>query len=52
MVSYTDHDFELEEYMDEAMKMPLSESEDYQGVREVLSVIHDAKIIKKSLSRK
>ncbi|GAB3331907.1 DUF1015 domain-containing protein [Marivirga atlantica] len=48
---YTDHDFELEEYMDEAMKMPLSESEDYQGVREVLSVIHDAKIIKKFIEK-
>jgi len=48
---YTDHDFELEAYMDEAMKMPLSESEDYQGVREVLSVIHDAKIIKKFIQK-
>ncbi len=48
---YTDHDFELEAYMDESMEMPLSESEDYQGVREVLSVIHDAKIIKRFIAK-
>lgn len=48
---YTDHDFELEAYMDESMKMPLSEMEDYQGVREVISVIHDAKIIKKFIAK-
>jgi len=48
---YTDHDFELEQYMDESMQMPLSETEDYQGVREVLSVIHDAKIIKKFIAK-
>lgn len=44
---YTDTDFELEGYMDESMLMPLSEIEDYQGVREVISVIHNAKIIKR-----
>lgn len=48
---YTDTDFELEAYMDESMLMPLSESEDYQGVREVISVIHDAKIIKKFIAK-
>lgn len=44
---YTDPDFELEKYMDEAMLAPLYESEDYQGVRDVLAIIHDASIIKK-----
>ena len=31
--------------MDESMKAPLYEAEDYQGVRDVLSVIHDQEII-------
>ena len=44
---YTDPSFELEKYMDESMKYPLYETEDYQGVRDVLSVIHDAYVIKR-----
>jgi uncharacterized protein (DUF1015 family) len=44
---YTDPDFELEKYMDEAMLAPLYESEDYQGVRDVLAVIHDVSVIEK-----
>jgi uncharacterized protein (DUF1015 family) len=44
---YTDADFELEKYMDEAMTNPLLETEDYQGVRDVLAVIHDAAVIQK-----
>ncbi len=44
---YTDENFELEKYMDEAMAMPLYETEDYQGVRDVLAVIQDAKVIQK-----
>ncbi|MCW5912626.1 MAG: DUF1015 domain-containing protein [Cyclobacteriaceae bacterium] len=44
---YTDADFELEKYMDEAMLAPLYESEDYQGVRDVLAVIHDVNVIQK-----
>lgn len=43
---YTDETFELEQYMDEAMSNPLYETEDYQGVRDVLGVIHDARVIK------
>jgi uncharacterized protein (DUF1015 family) len=43
---YTDAGFVLEKYMDEAINAPLLESEDYQGVRDVLGVIHDANIIK------
>jgi uncharacterized protein (DUF1015 family) len=48
---YTDPQFELEKYMDEAMASPLVETEDYQGVRDVLAVIHDAAIIKKFMQR-
>jgi uncharacterized protein (DUF1015 family) len=44
---YTDPHFELEQYMDESMQYPLYESEDYQGVRDCLSVIHDAKVIRR-----
>lgn len=44
---YTDKHFELEKYMDEAMLSPVYETEDYQGVRDVLAVIHDAKVINK-----
>ncbi|CAN5382973.1 DUF1015 domain-containing protein [soil metagenome] len=44
---YTDPDFELDYIMDEAIKHPLYDSEDYQGVRDVLGVIHDATLIRK-----
>ena len=44
---YSDDEFELEPYMDESMTHVIYESEDYQGVRDVLSVIHDADIIRK-----
>jgi uncharacterized protein (DUF1015 family) len=44
---YTDQRFELEKYMDEAMQSPVYETEDYQGVRDVLAVIHDAQVIGK-----
>lgn len=44
---YTDENFELEQYMDESMLRPIYETEDYQGVRDVLSVIHDAEVIRK-----
>jgi len=43
---YTDAQHILEAYMDEAIKSPLYETEDYQGVRDVLAVIHDAKVIR------
>ncbi len=42
---YTDENFELEKYMDESMRHPLCEAEDYQGTRDVLSVIRDRRII-------
>jgi uncharacterized protein (DUF1015 family) len=44
---YTDPKFELEKFMDEAISAPIFETEDYQGVRDVLGVIHDAAIISK-----
>lgn len=44
---YTDENHILERYMDEAILQPLYESEDYQGVKDVLAVIHDAAIIEK-----
>lgn len=44
---YTDASFELEKFMDEAILHPIYEAEDYQGVRDVLAIIHDAKIIQK-----
>ncbi len=43
---YTDPQWQLEQYMDEAIQFPLYETEDYQGVRDVLAVIHDAPIIR------
>lgn len=43
---YTDPSFTLEKIMDEAIAAPLLETEDYQGVRDVLSVIHDAALIR------
>jgi uncharacterized protein (DUF1015 family) len=42
---YTDSSFLLEKYMDEAMANPVLETEDYQGVRDVLAIIHDARVI-------
>lgn len=47
---YTDSTFQLEKYMDESMEFPIYETEDYQGVRDVLSVIHDAAVIQKFLN--
>ena len=44
---YTDPDFQLEKFMDEAMTNPVLETEDYQGARDVLAVIHDAAVIRK-----
>lgn len=44
---YTDEKFTLEKYMDEAIRNPVHETEDYQGVRDVMGVIQDAAIIQK-----
>lgn len=42
---YTDSEFRLEKYLDDAIQHPLLEVEDYQGVRDVMAVIQDAEII-------
>ena len=42
---YTDESFELEKYMDESMQRPICETEDYQGIRDVLGIIRDPRII-------
>ncbi|MGD1959547.1 MAG: DUF1015 domain-containing protein [Fulvivirga sp.] len=47
---YTDPKFELEHFMDESMGNPIYETEDYQGVRDALSVIHDKKVIEHFLT--
>ncbi len=44
---YTDASHEIEKFLDEAMTAPLYETEDYQGVRDVLGVIHDVNIIRR-----
>ncbi|MBS1543034.1 MAG: DUF1015 domain-containing protein [Bacteroidetes bacterium] len=43
---YTDPSFSLEPYMDDAISNPIYETEDYQGVKDVLAVIQDARIIR------
>lgn len=43
---YSDPRFLLEPLMDEAIQNPVYETEDYQGVRDVLGVIHDASVIR------
>lgn len=43
---YTDPDLTLEKLMDEAILNPIYETEDYQGVRDMLAVIHDAAVIR------
>lgn len=48
---YYDDKFELEPYMDEAMKSPIYEVEDYQGVTDSLAVIHDIEVIKKFIKK-
>ncbi|WP_317195053.1 DUF1015 domain-containing protein [Algoriphagus aestuariicola] len=46
---YEDESEELEIHMDAAMASPLYELEDYQGVREVVAVIHDREVISRFL---
>lgn len=38
---YTDESKTIEKYLDESMHNPIYSTEDYQGVKDVLSVIHD-----------
>jgi uncharacterized protein (DUF1015 family) len=42
---FTDTRREIEGYLDDAMKHPIYSAEDYQGVKDVMSVIHDRDII-------
>jgi len=44
---YTDRTFELEKFMDDSMQSPICETEDYQGIRDVLGVIRDPGVIKR-----
>ncbi len=48
---YHDPDFELEKYLDESMLQPIYETEDYQGVRDVLSVIQDYEVIRHFIAK-
>ena len=43
---YTDPDFVMEPLMDLAIANPIYETEDYQGVRDVLAVIQDYEVVK------
>ncbi len=47
---YEDQYHILEPYMDKAIEDPIYDLEDYQGVREVLAVIHDVDTIRKFLN--
>lgn len=47
---YTDPEHTIEHYLDEAMKKPIYETEDYQGVRDKLSIIQDATVIRKIMA--
>lgn len=44
---FTDPEFELEQYLDKAIRNPIYEAEDYQGVRDVMAVIHDVNVVRK-----
>lgn len=48
---YTDHEHELEAYLDEAIESPIYETEDYQGVRDVFSVIQDVEVIRSIINK-
>ena len=43
---YTDSNFELEKYLDEAIQVPIYEAEDYQGVRDVLGLFMTQRSLK------
>jgi uncharacterized protein (DUF1015 family) len=48
---YTDEAHELEVLMDRAMQKPIYETEDYQGVRDVLAIIEEEEEIKKFVQK-
>ena len=43
---YSNPTGEIEDYLDRAIQSPLLTVEDYQGIRNVLGVIHDARVIR------
>jgi len=47
---YTDPEHKLEALMEESMQSPIYESEDYQGVLNLVSVIHDQEVINQFVS--
>lgn len=47
---YTDEEFGIESMLDEAIQTPIYDSEDYQGVRDVLAAITDPERISKIVS--
>lgn len=47
---FTDDTLKIEKYLDAAIQHPLYQTEDYQGVRDVFAVIHDAKVIQDIIS--
>jgi len=47
---YTDPDHKVEALMEESMQSPIYESEDYQGVLNLVSVIHDQEVINQFVS--
>ncbi len=48
---YTDEAHELEVFMDFAMQNPIYETEDYQGVRDVLAMITDENMVAKFVNK-
>jgi uncharacterized protein (DUF1015 family) len=48
---FFDDSFELEPYMDQSMQRPVYHTEDYQGVRDVLSVIQDEDTINRFVAK-
>lgn len=46
---YTDEGQEIEQYLDAAMRYPIYETEDYQGVKDSLAIIQDAGTINRIL---
>ena len=48
---YTDDAFELESYMDECIRNPICQAEDYQGVKDVMGIIRDETITAKFIEK-
>ena len=44
---YTDDEHQLEQLMDESMARPVYQLEDYQGVRDALSIIHEPALVRR-----